>query len=135
MEVTHGDDHGRNSGVCTWLPGRPGDPQGAVVVWDLWRHLEVSRPRMAAEIVTTEQPKPVVPEHLALRPSWECCICTGQPWPCAPAKASLVVEHHAYPSVLLLYLHSCYAEALEHFAASGEVPADLYERFVTWARR
>ncbi|GIF18552.1 hypothetical protein BJ973_008487 [Actinoplanes tereljensis] len=73
-------------------------------------------------------------EHLHGRPDWDCRSCR-QPWPCASAKANLLVEFRRYPSVLTIYLAGQMYEALGDMLARGETaPPDIYERFLSWAR-
>lgn len=74
------------------------------------------------------------PEHVAERPSWRCRV-DGEPWPCEPAKAALLREYKGFRVSLLLYLAACMAEAREDLAEqdSGHAPANLTERFVSWA--
>jgi hypothetical protein len=74
-------------------------------------------------------------EHLHDRPSWDCRLCR-QPWPCAKAKADLLTEFQAFPSVLTIYLSSQMYDALTDMTADGQpVPFNLYERFLSWAHR
>ena len=85
----------------------------------------------AGEAVTTMAGRA---EHLHGRPGWNCLICE-QPWPCADAKADLLAEFRAFPSVLTVYLYSQMYDAMGDFTSRGEpTPADLYERFVSWTR-
>ena len=72
-------------------------------------------------------------EHSHDRPHWDCRVC-GAPWPCASARAGLLAEYRAFPSLLRVYLSAQMYEALDDLLASGEVPADLHERFLSWAR-
>lgn len=83
--------------------------------------------------MTTEDTAPVEsPEHLKLRPSWDCAVC-AQPWPCANAKVSLMTEFQEYPTVLAIYMSSQMHEAFVDLIARGPVrPADLYDRFLGW---
>ncbi|GIM89520.1 hypothetical protein [Paractinoplanes toevensis] len=73
-------------------------------------------------------------EHLRDRPDWDCRSCQ-QPWPCANAKANLLVEFRQFPSVLTIYLSAQMYEALGDMTSRGEpAPPNLYERFLSWAR-
>ena len=68
------------------------------------------------------------PEHIALRPSWDCGSC-GKPWPCDPAREGMAAEDPITRSIFLsLLLHE----------AAGDMPtappAELFERFVAWTR-
>jgi hypothetical protein len=73
-------------------------------------------------------------EHLHARPDWDCRACK-QPWPCANAKTKLLTEFREFPSVLTVYLYGQMYDAVVDLTAHGEtVPADLYERFLSWAR-
>jgi hypothetical protein len=73
-------------------------------------------------------------EHLYARPAWDCRACK-QPWPCANAKTNLLTEFRGFPSVLTVYLSGQMYDALRDLTSHGEtMPADLYERFMSWAR-
>jgi hypothetical protein len=72
-------------------------------------------------------------EHLHSRPQWNCRAC-GQAWPCESAKASLLEEYRAFPSLLKIYLSAQMYDALEDLTIEGEPPPNLYERFLAWAR-
>jgi len=73
-------------------------------------------------------------EHLHGSPDWDCRAC-AVPWPCANAKAALLEEFHAFPSVLAIYMSAQMHEALIDLTSHGEpAPPDLYERFLAWAR-
>lgn len=73
-------------------------------------------------------------EHLHCRPRWDCRAC-ALPWPCANAKADLLEEFRAFPSVLAIYMSAQMHEAMIDLTAHGEAaPPDLYERFLAWAR-
>ncbi|GAA2623019.1 hypothetical protein GCM10010436_29400 [Paractinoplanes durhamensis] len=73
-------------------------------------------------------------EHLHGRPDWDCRTCQ-QPWPCANAKANLLVEFRKFPSVLTIYLSAQMYDAMGDLTSHGEpMPTDLYDRFLTWAR-
>ena len=70
--------------------------------------------------------------HVGERPGWACGAC-GTPWPCAGAKADLLAEHSAHPSVLTVYLSGQLDEAFRDLTANGAPPpGDLYERFLAW---
>ncbi|MGX6607241.1 hypothetical protein ACWKSP_34720 [Micromonosporaceae bacterium Da 78-11] len=74
-------------------------------------------------------------DHLNNRPGWDCRAC-GQPWPCANAKADLLIEFRKFPSVLRIYMSAQMYDALNDLTSRGEpVPPDLYERFLAWARK
>jgi len=74
-------------------------------------------------------------EHLHERPLWDCRVCK-QPWPCANAKAGLLAEFNTFPSVLAIYLSAQMYDALSDLTSHGQTPPpDLYERFLSWARR
>ncbi|WP_250027260.1 hypothetical protein [Paractinoplanes maris] len=74
-------------------------------------------------------------DHLNDRPSWDCVAC-GQPWPCATAQDRLVEEFQAFPSVLTIYMTAQMYDALSDLISQGRIaPADLFERFLAWARR
>jgi hypothetical protein len=73
-------------------------------------------------------------DHLHDRPHWRCRVC-GHPWPCAEARATLLKEYRAYPSLLKIYLSAQMYDALDDFTADGDSPPlDLYERFLSWIR-
>jgi hypothetical protein len=73
-------------------------------------------------------------EHLNQRPEWDCRVCR-RPWPCASAKAKLRTEFDTFPSVLTVYLAGQMYDAMDDLRSHGEAaPADMYERFVSWAR-
>ncbi|MEU4626231.1 hypothetical protein AB0G04_40410 [Actinoplanes sp. NPDC023801] len=72
------------------------------------------------------------PTHLHERPHWRCRAC-GRPWPCIEARAGLLEEYRAYPSLLKIYLSAQMYEALDDFTAGGRPPPlNLYERFMSW---
>lgn len=73
--------------------------------------------------------------HLPMRPLWMCRAC-GQPWPCGPARLSLLAEFKGERTALILYLSGQLAEARDQLAQLGGVgsPADLTDRFISWAR-
>jgi hypothetical protein len=73
-------------------------------------------------------------EHLRDRPGWDCRSCR-QPWPCATAKANLLIEFRQFPSVLTIYLSAQMYEALGDMTSAGKpAPSNLYDRFLSWAR-
>jgi hypothetical protein len=73
-------------------------------------------------------------EHVHARPGWDCRAC-DEPWPCANAKADLLVEFRSFPSVLAIYMSAQMYDALRDLTSHGEPPPpDLYERFLSWAR-
>jgi hypothetical protein len=73
-------------------------------------------------------------EHTALPPTWLCRAC-AQPWPCGPARLSLLHEYGHDRVGLLVYLASLMAVAREHLADldQGNAP-HLEERFLRWVR-
>ncbi|KHD73176.1 hypothetical protein MB27_36755 [Actinoplanes utahensis] len=74
------------------------------------------------------------PEHLSDRPDWLCRAC-GHPWPCPEARACLLSEYRAFPSLLRIYLSAQMYDALEDLTAHGTPPPlNMYERFLSWAR-
>jgi hypothetical protein len=89
----------------------------------------VTRQPVTIQIGSVQEPEP---EHMAVRPSWNCRVC-DDPWPCATAKTALTEEYQSFPSLLFLFLVSTYQEARETFGYSDR-PADLFERFVGWAQ-
>jgi hypothetical protein len=73
-------------------------------------------------------------EHLHDRPHWRCRIC-DHPWPCSEARARLLEEYSAYPSLLKIYLSTHMYEALDDLTTHGQkLPLNLYERFLAWTR-
>jgi hypothetical protein len=73
-------------------------------------------------------------EHLYSRPHWDCRACAVS-WPCANAKAGLLEEFRAFPSVLTIYMSAQMHQALSDLTSHGEAaPPDLYERFLSWTR-
>ncbi|MDG4765917.1 hypothetical protein O7632_17690 [Solwaraspora sp. WMMD406] len=68
-------------------------------------------------------------EHVARRPSW-CCRACGEPWPCPPAKDQLVADFDR--------IGLCLYAALQLADAAADLPeltpAQLFPRFLTWAR-
>ena len=69
-------------------------------------------------------------EHLAVRPSWVCRCCRLS-WPCPSARRDLAREFRDFPSVRAIYLGALLFEAARDL---GEVPPDLYRRFLLWTR-
>lgn len=70
--------------------------------------------------------------HIALRPSWNCCLC-GDPWPCHPAKGRLLIEYRHAATSLGLYLAIQWIEASKDL--ENEVLSDeLWSRFIGWHR-
>jgi hypothetical protein len=73
-------------------------------------------------------------EHVGQRPNWDCRIC-AEPWPCPVAKVELIAEFRGFPSVLSIYMSAQMYDAANDFMSHGAgPPADLYERFLSWAR-
>lgn len=74
--------------------------------------------------------------HLAMRPLWHCRAC-GQPWPCPPARESLLQEYRNDRTALLIYLATLMYEAGAQLRQLGpQVDAEtLADRFLLWARR
>ena len=73
---------------------------------------------------------PVV--HDPTRPGWTCGSC-GRDWPCDPAREQLVDEHRGDRIGLTIRMGNMLIDAT-HDGLSGR-PEELYDRFVTWARR
>ncbi|WP_067507174.1 hypothetical protein [Actinoplanes sp. TFC3] len=72
-------------------------------------------------------------EHLPSRPTWDCAVC-GHPWPCVNAKQELREQYDHFPAGLAIYMASSMYDAVEDLTAHGApTPADLYERFLSWA--
>lgn len=70
-------------------------------------------------------------DHQPLRPFWGCGTC-GDPWPCTWARVRLRTDFGPFRATLLVYLSGQYADALADLYL--DVPPDLYERIVLWAR-
>lgn len=68
-------------------------------------------------------------EHIAARPSWDCLAC-GKPWPCDPARESLMTDFDLVG--LAMYAWSTLEEA------AGDLPGmpadEAFKRFLAWAR-
>ncbi|MEV5820359.1 flavin reductase [Micromonospora haikouensis] len=73
--------------------------------------------------------------HLPMRPLWRCRRC-GAPWPCGPARLSLLVEYRGDRTALLFYLALLMQEATAHLTALNPAspPGDLTNRFLSWVR-
>ncbi|SCE82277.1 hypothetical protein GA0070558_108131 [Micromonospora haikouensis] len=73
--------------------------------------------------------------HLPIRPVWLRRRC-GHPWPCGPARLSLLTEYRGNRIALLIYLAVLKEEATTHLTELTPTtpPADLTDRFLTWAR-
>ncbi|MEV4478238.1 flavin reductase [Micromonospora coxensis] len=73
--------------------------------------------------------------HEPMRPLWRCRAC-GAVWPCQPARLSLLVQYRHDRAGLLVYLATLMSEAAAQLGQlGGQVsPAELTERFLTWAR-
>ncbi|GAA1606803.1 hypothetical protein [Actinoplanes couchii] len=75
-----------------------------------------------------------VPEHLSDRPHWLCRVC-GEPWPCPEARASLLSEYRAFPSLLKIYMTTLMYAAMRDLTIDDvPSPAELHDRFLTWAQ-
>lgn len=73
--------------------------------------------------------------HLPLRSTWDCHSC-GAPWPCAAAKAELAIEYRHSTTSLSVYLAAQLYDAVDALTTQGDLSAaELYERFLAWARR
>ena len=73
-------------------------------------------------------------DHLSDRPGWLCRAC-GHPWPCPDARAGLLREYRAFPSLLRIYLSAQMYDAMEDMTTHGDPsPLNLYERFLSWTR-
>ncbi|MCI4061728.1 flavin reductase [Micromonospora sp. R77] len=73
-------------------------------------------------------------EHTALPPTWLCRAC-AHPWPCGPARLSLLREYGHDRVGLLVHLASLMTVAREHLADldQGTAPR-LKDRFLGWVR-
>ncbi|HWS31508.1 MAG TPA: hypothetical protein VN408_02060 [Actinoplanes sp.] len=68
------------------------------------------------------------------RPEWLCRVC-GHSWPCTEARTALLREYQAFPSLLKIYLSAQMYDALDDLTSHGDPPpANLYDRFLTWAQ-
>ncbi len=72
-------------------------------------------------------------EHNAERPSWQCRVCY-QPWPCADAKIDLAEQYQRSRTMLMLFMSSCMAEAIDDLRWGTGSPAGLYDRFLGWVQ-
>lgn len=70
-------------------------------------------------------------DHQPLRPWWSCGTC-GDPWPCALARVRLRTDFEGFPATLIVYLCAQYAAAVSDLWS--DLPRDLYQRVVLWAR-
>ncbi|TDC78254.1 flavin reductase [Micromonospora sp. KC606] len=72
--------------------------------------------------------------HLPMRPLWRCRNC-GAPWPCQPARLSLLVEYRNDRTALLVYLAQQMTEARDQLTQlNPDQHTELTERFLAWAR-
>ncbi|MGK5677741.1 flavin reductase [Actinoplanes sp. URMC 104] len=74
--------------------------------------------------------------HTPERPGFGCAVCR-RPWPCPPAKVQLSEEYAGDLTGLCVYLSAQLGDAIEEAVRDhnwGRVD-DLYDRFVSWARR
>ncbi|KAB1128514.1 flavin reductase [Micromonospora sp. NPDC049060] len=74
-------------------------------------------------------------EHVPTRPTWRCRAC-GIAWPCSPAKLRLLGEYRHDRAALTVHLATLQVEAAAQLVAldPGVSPAQLADRFVSWAR-
>ncbi|MEU5946472.1 flavin reductase [Micromonospora sp. NPDC047465] len=74
-------------------------------------------------------------EHVPTRPTWRCRAC-GIAWPCSAAKLRLLGEYRHDRVALTVYLATLQADAAEQLAGLDHDvnPAELADRFVSWAR-
>ncbi|GAA3736097.1 hypothetical protein GCM10022225_18530 [Plantactinospora mayteni] len=75
---------------------------------------------------------------MPIRPIWLCRSC-GAPWPCGPARLSLIDEFRNEPSGLSVHLAGALFEAIKdlynlNFPPGPDMVA-LFMRFVGWATR
>ncbi|RGC68946.1 hypothetical protein C5N14_10355 [Micromonospora sp. MW-13] len=81
--------------------------------------------------------RPVVREHLPVRPIWLCRVCAG-PWPCSPARLRLRHEYADSPVTLAVYLAGLMLEAGDQLTRLHPYTAPpagvLYRRFLGWLR-
>lgn len=82
-----------------------------------WKHVTSTEPVTVTEDV----------EHTCERPSWACRAC-GHPWPCAPAKASLVDGGDRV--MLMMYMWGHLDRAVTELP--GRPPAEMFDRFLNW---
>jgi hypothetical protein len=62
-------------------------------------------------------------------------VVCGGPRPCGPAKSRLVDDFADDALSLFLYLSIALLDAIDDSrGAKGPAPADLYDRFIGWAR-
>ncbi|MEU5944568.1 hypothetical protein ABZ793_03295 [Micromonospora sp. NPDC047465] len=74
--------------------------------------------------------------HLPLRPLWLCRGC-GAPWPCGPARLTLLREYAHDRIALLIHLGGLLHDAAGHLHTlhphDGPDPIQLFNRFLGWA--
>ncbi|MFE9692686.1 hypothetical protein [Micromonospora sp. NPDC005806] len=74
--------------------------------------------------------------HLPLRPLWLCRDCAA-PWPCAPARLTLLREYADDRVALLVYLggmlHDAAGQLHSLHPDDGPEPKQLFGRFLGWA--
>ncbi|MGI5212199.1 hypothetical protein [Plantactinospora sp. CA-290183] len=70
--------------------------------------------------------------HVPARPSFRCRGC-GAPWPCQPARLSLLLAYRNDRVGLMIYLACQLHRALHDLP--GVDPVDLSTRFLGWAPR
>lgn len=94
---------------------------------------EVEGPGKSAPSKSTEEL--TSPGHLNARPGWDCTVC-GAPWPCGTARGKLLEEFGRSPSVLTIYMSAQMYDAFSDLVTAGHLaPANLFERFIGWARK
>ncbi|GGM60792.1 hypothetical protein GCM10011608_52330 [Micromonospora sonchi] len=74
--------------------------------------------------------------HLPLRPLWLCRICAA-PWPCSPARLTLLAGYRHDRVALSIYLAAMLYDAVDDLyrldPQTVPKPATLHDRFLGWA--
>lgn len=66
-------------------------------------------------------------DHTPGRPSWDCLACE-QPWPCDPARETLVGDMER--KALVIYMWEQFDQAVMEIPPSSIV--ELFDRFLRW---
>ncbi|MER7168128.1 hypothetical protein ABT336_18920 [Micromonospora sp. NPDC000207] len=93
--------------------------------------------RITLDLLRSRTPVPDPPRtaHVPMRPLWQCAACR-EPWPCEPARRSLVHEFADARPALLVHLGAMLAHAGDQMYQIGQRPSsdELDRRFLAWAR-
>lgn len=74
--------------------------------------------------------------HQPMRPMWRCRVCAA-PWPCQPARISLLNQYNRRLVDLCQYLAGQYLKAIEDLIRvnPNHLPSNLHLRFLGWPTR